>query len=115
MREACLQALGVPKAAWPLATLTPRDYEALQHIGFYAGDAERLDSTHITLLDGSRVPGLLGPPGGQGIIDATAELAALDNGFELSVFSSTLPSAARLVVYGGRAPDGCLVGVLAWL
>uniref|UniRef100_A0A7S4JU90 Uncharacterized protein n=1 Tax=Prymnesium polylepis TaxID=72548 RepID=A0A7S4JU90_9EUKA len=116
--EACLQALGVPSTEWHSATLTPRDFDALRHLGFYSGgDKRNNDDTSIMLIDGSRVAGLKLPPGGQGMLDATAELAdSLDDGFELCAFTGALPTSPdRLIVYGGRAPDGCIVGILAWL
>eukprot|EP00966_Prymnesium_polylepis_P288959 6674625-Prymnesium_polylepis.2 len=61
--EACLQALGVPSTEWHSATLTPRDFDALRHLGFYSGgDKRNNDDTSIMLIDGSRVAGLKLPP-----------------------------------------------------
>ena len=112
-REACLSALRVPEAMWALATLSPRDYGALLHVGFCSregSDAEE-GGRCITLINGQKVPGLQASRAEQAILDATAVLAdELTDHFEFSL--TTGQDAPGLLVYGGRAVDGCLVGVL---
>lgn len=109
-REACLRALRVPEAMWERATLSPRDYGTLLHVGFCSRETDAEESGRfITLINGQKVPGLLTSRAEQAIIDATAVLAdELEDHFEFS----TGRDAPGLVVCGGRAVDGCLVGVL---
>ena len=112
-RQACLDALRVPEAMWELATLHPRDYGALLDVGFCSragtdtGDGGRC----ITLVNGQKVQGLQASRAEQAILDATAVLAdELADHFEFSL--NTGQDTPGLVFYGGRAVDGCLVGVL---
>ena len=64
----------------------------------------------ITLINGQKVPGLQASSRAeQAILDATAVLSdELADHFEFSIGRE----ASGLVLYGGRAVDGCLVGVL---
>ena len=97
---------------WALATLSPRDYGALLHVGFCSRETDAEESGRlITLINGQKVPGLLTSRAEQAILDATAVLAdELTDHFEFSL--TTGQDAPGLLVYGGRAVDGCLVGVL---
>lgn len=88
--QACLSALGSPAGA----ALLPRDFDQDRQVGFcYNGE-------HVTELQAPLQP----------ILDATAVLAdELDEHFEFSVSTRKDPG---VVLYGGRAPDGCIIGVL---
>ena len=85
-REACLRALRVPEAMWERATLSPRDYGTLLHVGFCSRETDVEESGRfITLINGQKVPGLLTSRAEQAIIDATAVLAdELEDHFEFS-------------------------------
>ena len=91
--EACLSALGSPAGA----ALLPRDFDQDRLVGFSYNHEQAAE--------------LQAPRDGlQPILDATAVLAdELDEHFEFSVSTRKDPG---VVLYGGRAPDGCIIGVL---
>ena len=108
--EACLSAFGFPESA----TLSDRDFEKLRMRGMCAGEDAGEDAgdddTTLTLISGEKIAGFRPAPDElQQVLDATAVLAdELDEHFEFSVSG---PGCCP-IVYGGRAPDGCIVGVL---
>jgi len=105
--EACLSALGEPEGA----TLEPRDFNEDRLTGFCSStDAATLPT--MSLINGESVAGFQAAPSNlQAILDVTAILAdELEEHFQFSVTNEDVGLAP--VVYGGRAPDGCLVGVL---
>ena len=108
--EACLSALGAPESA----AISSRDFDADRLTGFCCSGAPGSDTEapSITLISGERVAGLQAAPGAlQAIRDATAVLAdELEQHFEFTVTDQS--GALAPVVYGGRAPDGCIVGVI---
>ena len=88
--EACLSALGSPAGA----ALLPRDFDQDRLVGFCYNHEQAAE------LQAPR----------DAILDATAVLAdELDEHFEFSVSTRKDPG---VVLYGGRAPDGCIIGVL---
>lgn len=112
--EACLSALGGAPSG---ATVTLRDFNADRLTGFCcsSSDANPKALSTLTLVSGERIPGLLPAPDGlQPILDATAILAdELEEHFEFaSSNGDQMGSDLSPIVYGGRAPDGCIVGVL---
>ena len=105
--EACLSAFGEPEAA----RLESRDFDADRLTGFCcAADGPQLPT--VTLINGESVAGFQAAPSNlQAILDTTATLAdELEDHFEFIVSDPSLSPAP--IMYGGRAPDGCLVGVL---
>ena len=80
-------------------------------LGFCSREADpEAGERCITLINGQKVPGLQASSRAeQAILDATAVLSdELADHFEFSIGRE----ASGLVLYGGRAVDGCLVGVL---
>lgn len=111
--EACLSALG---GAPESATVTPRDFAEDRLTGFCDGsDGEPLlIGSTVTLINGERIAGLQDPATRalQAIRDATGVMAdELLEHFEF-VTAATGRGGLTPVVYGGRAADGCIVGVL---
>lgn len=104
--QACLSALGEPEGA----TLEPRDFDGDRLTGF-CGSADGAAPPAVTLINGESVAGFQAAPSNlQAVLDVTAILAdELEEHFEFRVTGGPglLP-----VVFGGRAPDGCIVGVL---
>ena len=90
--EACLSALGSPAGA----AILPRNFGQDRDVGFCCNsETAELQAPRDCL---------------QPILDATAVLAdELDEHFEFSVSTRKEPG---VVLYGGRAPDGCIIGVL---
>jgi hypothetical protein len=95
LRDACLRALHISESAWGEAVLSRRDFGLLFSGAVYAEDgftnpADGIDPT---------------------VIDAIEVLAdELDDQFELRLQAS---QRVTPVMYGGRVPDGSIVGVLA--
>ena len=105
--EACLSALGCPEES----IVVSRDYDQHRLVGFCCSpDADPGDS--LTLINGERTAGFGSTPGEwRPILDATAVLAdELDEHFEFTATDAR--QDVVVAVYGGRAPDGCIVGVL---
>jgi hypothetical protein len=110
--EACLAALGMPNGV----TLVTRDFNALRDVGF-CGETDSAVATALTLINGESVPGLRNSPNAcsGALFDATTVLAdELDEHFEFSVEATAVDGRDVVVpvLYGGRSPDGCIVGVL---
>lgn len=121
--EACLSALG---GAPDGASCTHRDYDDDRLTGFCCGGsddggeppASGVAGSAVTLIHGERIAGLQTPAtrAMQAILDATAVLAdELDEHFEFTTTNNNGDGTAgggAPVIFGGRAPDGCIVGVL---
>ena len=104
--EACLSALGCPQGA----SVSSCDYNQHRLVGFCCSADTDLEGASLTLINGERIAGFQPPPAElQPILEATAVLA--DELEEHFVFQS-VSADQSIVVYGGRAPDGCIVGVL---
>ena len=103
--EACLRALGCPD----VASLYTRNFDEHRLVGFCCSPDADLAEGSLKLINGARVAGFRAPPDGmQPILDATEVLAdELEEHFELVIGADQ-----SIVVYGGRASDGCVVGVL---
>ena len=110
--DACLSALGSPETA----TITARDFDADRLSGFLCSGSERPSVPTVTLINGEKVAGLQSQPDElQAVLDATACLAdELEEHFEFRASGVAPRDDPAPIIYGGRAPDGCIVGVLCW-
>ena len=103
--EACLSVLGHPDGA----IMEMRDFADHRLVGFCCSPDADLEGS-MRLINGELVAGFQSMTVSQPLLDATAILAnELDEHFELTVVADRNPKVA---VYGGRAADGCIVGVL---